>query len=108
MDFVQRFRPISNNNTSNAPVAGTDDFATIREVVLRKLSRPDLGTVGPVILVGDYALATWVMGEMGGQTLLKREGRHWRIIRPLAKVVAGVLWGLEKGDRSPVFCNRHA
>jgi serine/threonine-protein kinase len=80
MDFVQRFRPISNNNTSNAPVAGTDDFATIREVVLRKLSRPDLGTVGPVILVGDYALATWMMREMEGQTLLKREGRHWRII----------------------------
>jgi len=28
--------------------------------------------------------------------------------RPLAKVVAGVLWSLEKGARSPVFCDCHA
>jgi hypothetical protein len=28
------------------------------------------------------------------------------ITRPLAKVVAEVLWGLNKSDRSPVFCDR--
>ena len=26
------------------------------------------------------------------------------VIRPLAKVITGVLWGLNKGERSPVFC----
>jgi hypothetical protein len=27
-------------------------------------------------------------------------------IRPLAKVIAGVLWGLKLSDRSPVLCER--
>ena len=35
---------------------------------------------GPVVIEGDYAIADWTQGAMGGRALLKREHGEWNTV----------------------------
>jgi hypothetical protein len=34
----------------------------------------------PVVVVGNYAVAGWTQGDMGGRALLRRDGAAWAIV----------------------------
>jgi len=36
--------------------------------------------VGPVVVVGDHAIAGWSQGDMGGRALLRRKEQVWQLI----------------------------
>jgi hypothetical protein len=65
-------------------ISQVDDFAIIESVALRwarkDATQPNLVEIGPMVASGNYALATWLYGEMGGQVLLKHENGTWRVI----------------------------
>lgn len=53
----------------------------IRQVLLDTFDRPDnpLG-VDPVVTRGDFAVAGWTQGAMGGRALLRRKDGAWNVI----------------------------
>ncbi len=56
----------------------------IAEVVIADLTQAGSGAAAPELrriqTAGDYALATWIWGEAGGQTLVKLEEDAWQVI----------------------------
>jgi hypothetical protein len=65
-------------------ISQVDDFAVIKSVALRwarrDATRPNLVKIGSMVASGNYALATWLYGEMGGQVLLKIENGQWQVV----------------------------
>jgi hypothetical protein len=65
-------------------ISQVDEFSIIKSTALRwarqDATQPNLVEIGPIVLSGDYALASWLYGEMGGQVLLKKENKQWRVI----------------------------
>jgi hypothetical protein len=52
----------------------------IIHVMMATFDKPDLHLqVSPVAVEGDYAVAGWTQGEMGGRALLKLKGHDWTI-----------------------------
>ena len=60
------------------------DPEVITEVVIADLTQAGPGAAAPEVrrieTAGDYALATWIWGEAGGQALVKLEEDAWRVI----------------------------
>lgn len=53
-----------------------------RDAILAKMhatwDRPDAALeAGPVVVVGEHAVADWTQGAMGGRALLRREHGEW-------------------------------
>lgn len=64
-----------------AALAAGGDAAAIRHRMMGQFDRPDQPlTVDPIVVSGDYAVAGWTQGELGGRALLRRDGADWRII----------------------------
>lgn len=61
----------------------TRDQAAISKLIHSIWDRPDSKLiVEPVTVVGDYAIAGWAQGEMGGRSLLHRERKSkWSVFR---------------------------
>ena len=76
---IQRF------DLKHSVMAQTEvDPEVITEVVIADLTQARPGAAEPEVrrieTAGDYALATWIWGEAGGQTLVKLEADAWRVI----------------------------
>lgn len=64
-----------------ASAAAPDDAAAIRHRMLALFDKPDQPlVVDPIAVSGDYAVASWTQGEIGGRALLRRDAGAWRII----------------------------
>lgn len=58
----------------------TADVAAIESLLRSSFDRPDAPlNAGPVVVEGDYAIADWTQGEMGGRALLARRQTGWAI-----------------------------
>ena len=57
------------------------DSADIKNLIQATWNRPgEQVQVNPVAISGDYAVADWTQGEMGGRALLSKESGKWRVI----------------------------
>ena len=53
----------------------------IADLLSTQFSKPGSPVVsGPVVVEGDFAVAGWTQGELGGRALLKREGQRWEVV----------------------------
>ncbi len=60
--------------------SGTSQAADIHKLLRGTFDRPDAPlAIEPVVVAGDYALAGWAQGDMGGRALLMRKHGHWVI-----------------------------
>ena len=58
-----------------------DDEVAIADVLHAMFDRPDATLdASPIVVSGEYAIADWTQGEMGGRALLQRRERGWRLI----------------------------
>jgi hypothetical protein len=58
-----------------------DDAGTIRKLLADTFDKPDARlVVDPVAVSGDYAIAGWSQGDLGGRALLRRRGGEWSLI----------------------------
>ena len=64
-----------------APATGdAQDIAAIESLMRATWQRPDASLdAGPIVVEGDYAIADWTQGEMGGRALLQRRDGAWRV-----------------------------
>jgi hypothetical protein len=64
--------------------ASADDHAAehhIKAVLNGMFDRPDQPLqIGPVVAVGDHAVAGWTQGDGGGRALMRRKGHEWSIV----------------------------
>ena len=64
--------------------ASADDHTAenhIKAVLSGMFDRPDQPLqVGPVVAVGEHAVAGWTQGDNGGRALLRKNGNEWSII----------------------------
>ena len=59
----------------------TPDQTAIVAVMTAQFAKPDAPvSAGPVVVMGDDAVASWAQGDTGGRVLLARENGHWRIV----------------------------
>lgn len=59
----------------------TRDEAAIGELMRAMFDRPNAPLdASPIVVSGDYAIADWTQGEMGGRALLERQRGAWRLI----------------------------
>lgn len=58
------------------------DIAAIENLMRATWDRPDAPLdASPIVVEGDYAIADWTQGEMGGRALLTRNEDHqWHVI----------------------------
>ena len=65
---------------ASLPVHAADDPAAIRQALGQAFGKPEARlSVGPVVVVGQHAVAGWAQGERGGRALLYRHGTTWQI-----------------------------
>ena len=66
---------------SCAPQANDQgDIAAIEAVMRATWDRPESPlTAGPIAVSGDYAVADWTQGDMGGRALFRRDDR-WKVV----------------------------
>lgn len=61
--------------------AGLPDAEAIIAIMKAQFDTPESPlTVEPVVVEGDYALASWFQGERGGRALLERRDGQWVIV----------------------------
>ncbi len=65
----------------HAIAAEPADEASIRQVILSTWDKPDARVeVGPVVVVGNHAVAGWTQGQRGGRALMARNAAgHWAV-----------------------------
>jgi hypothetical protein len=65
-----------------APVmAQTVDESAISELLHTTFDRPEAPlTIAPIVVGGNYAIAGWTQGDMGGRALLRRKEQNWILI----------------------------
>ncbi|MBX3428393.1 MAG: copper uptake system-associated protein [Hyphomonadaceae bacterium] len=57
-----------------------DDIAAIEAVMRATWDRPEAPLdAGPIAVSGDYAVADWTQGDMGGRALFRRDG-SWKVV----------------------------
>jgi hypothetical protein len=62
-------------------VRAADDVPRIQALLSHTYDRPEHKVdTSPVVVEGDYALADWIQGEMGGRALLQRRNGRWEIV----------------------------
>ncbi|MEL7358229.1 MAG: hypothetical protein AAFN40_16900 [Cyanobacteria bacterium J06560_6] len=54
--------------------------ATVTHLQQGSGNSPQPPTVRRTVIEGDYALATWIWGEAGGQTVLSRTDETWTVL----------------------------
>ncbi|MEK9282782.1 copper uptake system-associated protein [Bradyrhizobium sp. ISRA442] len=67
---------------ANAAVLATEvgAEAEIEELLHGMFDKPDVVLkVAPVVVAGDFAIADWTQGDMGGRALLRRKQASWVI-----------------------------
>jgi hypothetical protein len=58
-----------------------DEAGSIRKLLTDTFDKPDLRlVVDPVVVSGEYAIAGWSQGEMGGRALMRRRKGEWSLI----------------------------
>lgn len=63
-----------------APPSNSDQ-AAIAALMNERWNRPDAPLeAGPIVVVGDSAVADWTQGQAGGRALLERRAGQWRIV----------------------------
>lgn len=70
------------------PVVGTvaateaaPDHDAIRHVLMSTFDKPEARlVVDPVAVSGEYAIAGWSQGDMGGRALMRKKGHAWEIV----------------------------
>lgn len=63
---------------SGAVRAGTPGESDVGEVLHAMFDKPGVTlTVSPVVISGDFAIADWTQGDMGGRALLRRKQGVW-------------------------------
>ena len=64
-----------------AGYAQSSDERTITGLLHTTFDKPDLPlAVAPVVVAGDFAIADWGQGEMGGRALLHRKQQGWTLV----------------------------
>ena len=70
---------ISSTGTLAEP-AGADE-ASISQLLHTMFDKSnETVAVEPVLVAGDYAVADWAQGQMGGRALLRRQHQSWTLI----------------------------
>lgn len=68
------------------PNSSTSNESQIKNIVLGKLQADSGSAVIPqvrrVIIVDDYAIADWLLGESGGSAVLAKKNREWDFLDP--------------------------
>jgi len=55
--------------------------ANIRTLISSSYDQPGSKVeAAPIVTAGDYAIADWVQGKMGGRALLRKSGGKWEIV----------------------------
>jgi hypothetical protein len=64
-----------------SPAAAHDDAHQIRQLIGATWDKPD-GKVetDPVVISGNFAVASWTQGDRGGRALLKRNDKGWSVL----------------------------
>ncbi|NUZ06803.1 copper uptake system-associated protein [Piscinibacter koreensis] len=67
---------------STTPAAESADQLAIRRVMASTWDRPERRLeAGPIVVVGERAVAAWTQGDRGGRALLARDaGGRWNVI----------------------------
>ena len=74
--YGQELSPV----TVNAPAAARPDVASISHLLHGMFDKPDARlTVAPIVTSGDFAVADWSQGDMGGRALLRRKDGSWTV-----------------------------
>ena len=61
-------------------LAEPTEAAAVRATLKVIFEKPDSPlAVEPIVVAGDYALADWEQGDMGGRALLKRRKNDWEV-----------------------------
>ncbi|PPC87959.1 MAG: hypothetical protein CTY31_07865 [Hyphomicrobium sp.] len=61
--------------------ARADDASDIRRLIGKTWDKPNSKVVtDPIVIVDNYAIASWTQGAHGGRALLNRDGGHWRVV----------------------------
>jgi hypothetical protein len=65
---------------SGVAIAGPDENAIV--TLLRStFDKPEARlTISPTVIVGNYGIAGWSQGDMGGRALLRRSNDQWSIV----------------------------
>ncbi len=63
------------------PVDASQEEVAIRQLMLETWDKPESRLIiEPVVVEGDFALASWVQGERGGRAILARRDGKWQVI----------------------------
>ena len=66
---------------ARAAAADVADQTAIATLLHGTFDRKDAQlTIAPIVVVGDYAIAGWTQGEMGGRALLRKKAQQWSLI----------------------------
>lgn len=69
---------------TSSPARAHDEVAeqaAIRQLMRKTWERPDAPlAVDPVVVVGHYAIAGWIFGDLGGRALLRKHNGAWDVI----------------------------
>lgn len=61
--------------------AVASDEDAIRHVLMSTFDKPEARlVVDPVVASGNYAIAGWSQGDMGGRALLRKKGHAWDVV----------------------------
>lgn len=67
-------------SVASAMAGVADDEVSITRLMKQQFDKPEAPlTVAPVVVKGDFAIASWAQGERGGRALLKRYHGAWEI-----------------------------
>jgi hypothetical protein len=60
---------------------GAGDVAAIRALMAATWDKPDAKlVVDPVVVEGEYSIASWTQGQRGGRALLRKEAAKWKVV----------------------------
>ncbi len=80
------------------PAFAGDDAASIRALIGATWDRPESKVeTHPVVVDGDYAIASWTQGKRGGRALLRRNDGAWHVVLCSGDPLKEAGWLVEAG-----------
>ena len=71
----------AHGNGAAVDTTGMTDDQAVAAVMMAQFDTPETPlTVDPVVVEGDFALASWAQGDKGGRALLQRRDGQWVIV----------------------------
>jgi hypothetical protein len=65
----------------HSPARGADDAGEVRALIGATWDKPGRKVeTNPVVVSGDYAVASWSQGDRGGRALLRRDDTGWSVV----------------------------